>query len=125
MVDAYIPQSLRGHPFRLAGPVTCFNLGRFELAALLSFNPGENAFVGPDASFKTKGLSGSGKAVQKILGHTDIAITSQFYTDATLEDQRRAMEQGSKIQANRRRCWSAQARGRRDELTCATQFSCA
>ena len=41
--------------------------------------------------------TGNLEAVQKILGHTDIAITSRFYTDATLEDQRQAMEQGSEI----------------------------
>lgn len=36
--------------------------------------------------------TGNLKAVQKILGHSDIAITAKFYTDATLEDQRAAME---------------------------------
>lgn len=36
--------------------------------------------------------TGNLKAVQKILGHSDIAITAKFYTDALLEDQRAAME---------------------------------
>jgi site-specific recombinase XerD len=35
---------------------------------------------------------GNLRVVQKILGHTDIAITAKFYTDATLEDMRAAME---------------------------------
>ena len=30
--------------------------------------------------------------VQKILGHSDIAITAKFYTDATIDDMRNAME---------------------------------
>jgi site-specific recombinase XerD len=30
--------------------------------------------------------------VQKLLGHTDVAITAKFYTDATVEDLRVAME---------------------------------
>ena len=32
------------------------------------------------------------RVVQKILGHSDIAITAKFYTDATVEDMRAAME---------------------------------
>ena len=32
------------------------------------------------------------RVVQKILGHADIAITAKFYTDATVEDMRDAME---------------------------------
>jgi integrase len=43
--------------------------------------------------------TGNLKAVQKILGHTDIAITARFYTDATLEDQRAAMEATAKASA--------------------------
>lgn len=39
--------------------------------------------------------TGNLKAVQKILFHTDIAITAKFYTDATIDDMRAAMEAGS------------------------------
>jgi integrase len=38
--------------------------------------------------------TGNLKAVQKVLGHSDIAITAKFYTDANTEDQRAAMEAG-------------------------------
>jgi len=43
-------------------------------------------------------LRGTGnlKAVQKLLGHTDIAITAKFYTDANVEDLRAAMEASHK-----------------------------
>jgi integrase len=41
---------------------------------------------------RTLRKTGNLKVVQKILGHTDIAITAKFYTDATLEDMRAAME---------------------------------
>jgi len=40
---------------------------------------------------KTRNL----KAVQKLLGHTDIRTTSLFYTDALVEDLREAMEEAS------------------------------
>ena len=40
---------------------------------------------------KTRNL----KAVQKLLGHTDIRTTAQFYTDALVEDLRQAMEEAS------------------------------
>lgn len=40
---------------------------------------------------KTRNL----KAVQKLLGHTDIRTTAQFYTDALVEDLRQAMAQAS------------------------------
>lgn len=41
---------------------------------------------------RTLRKTGNLRVVQKILGHTDIAITAKFYTDATLEDMRAAME---------------------------------
>lgn len=41
---------------------------------------------------RTLRKTGNLRVVQKILGHTDIAITARFYTDATLEDMREAME---------------------------------
>jgi integrase len=41
---------------------------------------------------RTLRKTGNLRVVQKILGHTDIAITAKFYTDATLEDMREAME---------------------------------
>lgn len=41
---------------------------------------------------RTLRATGNLKVVQKLLGHTDIAITAKFYTDATLEDLRAAME---------------------------------
>jgi len=41
---------------------------------------------------RTLRQTGNLRVVQKILGHTDIAITARFYTDATLEDMRAAME---------------------------------
>jgi site-specific recombinase XerD len=40
---------------------------------------------------KTRNL----KAVQKLLGHTDIRATAQFYTDALVEDLRQAMAEAS------------------------------
>jgi integrase len=39
--------------------------------------------------------TGNLKHAQKLLGHSDIAITAKFYTDALLEDLRGAMEQTS------------------------------
>jgi len=44
------------------------------------------------AGMRTLRATGNLKVVQKLLGHTDIAITAKFYTDATLEDLRSAME---------------------------------
>ncbi len=41
---------------------------------------------------RTLRRTGNLKVVQKILGHTEIAITAKFYTDATVEDMRAAME---------------------------------
>jgi integrase len=41
---------------------------------------------------RTLRATGNLRVVQKILGHADIAITAKFYTDATLEDMRGAME---------------------------------
>jgi integrase len=41
---------------------------------------------------RTLRKTGNLRVVQKILGHTDIAITAKFYTDATLEDMRAAMD---------------------------------
>jgi integrase len=41
---------------------------------------------------RTLRATGNLKVVQKLLGHSDIAITARFYTDATLEDLRGAME---------------------------------
>jgi integrase len=41
---------------------------------------------------RTLRATGNLKLVQKLLGHTDIAITAKFYTDATLEDLRAGME---------------------------------
>ncbi|MCK1460931.1 tyrosine-type recombinase/integrase [Bradyrhizobium sp. 2] len=41
---------------------------------------------------RTLRRTGNLRVVQKILGHTDIAITAKFYTDATVEDMRAAME---------------------------------
>jgi integrase len=44
------------------------------------------------AAMRTLRATGNLRLVQKLLGHTDIAITARFYTDATLEDLRSAME---------------------------------
>lgn len=44
------------------------------------------------AGMRTLRKTGNLRVVQKILGHTDIAITAKFYTDATVEDMRAAME---------------------------------
>lgn len=41
---------------------------------------------------RTLRKTGNLRVVQKILGHTDIAITAKFYTDANVEDMRAAME---------------------------------
>lgn len=41
---------------------------------------------------RTLRKTGNLRVVQKILGHSDIAITAKFYTDATVEDMRAAME---------------------------------
>lgn len=41
---------------------------------------------------RTLRKTGNLKLVQKLLGHTDIATTAKFYTDATLEDLRAGME---------------------------------
>lgn len=41
---------------------------------------------------RTLRKTGNLRVVQKILGHTDIAITAKFYTDASVEDMRAAME---------------------------------
>lgn len=41
---------------------------------------------------RTLRQTGNLRVVQKILGHTDIKITAQFYTDATVDDMRAAME---------------------------------
>jgi len=41
---------------------------------------------------RTLRATGNLRVVQKILGHTDIAITAKFYTDATVDDMRSAME---------------------------------
>jgi site-specific recombinase XerD len=41
---------------------------------------------------RTLRATGNLRIVQKILGHTDIAITAKFYTDATVDDMRSAME---------------------------------
>lgn len=41
---------------------------------------------------RTLRANGNLKLVQKLLGHSDIAITAKFYTDATLEDMRAGME---------------------------------
>lgn len=41
---------------------------------------------------RTLRTTGNLKVVQKILGHSDIAITAKFYTDATVDDMRAAME---------------------------------
>ncbi|MET4716296.1 integrase [Bradyrhizobium japonicum] len=41
---------------------------------------------------RTLRKTGNLRVVQKILGHTDIAITAKLYTDATVEDMRAAME---------------------------------
>ena len=47
---------------------------------------------------RTLRATGNLKVVQKLLGHTDIAITAKFYTDATLEDLRGAMETTAQAQ---------------------------
>lgn len=44
---------------------------------------------------RTLRRTGNLKLVQKLLGHTDIATTARFYTDATLEDLREGMEAAS------------------------------
>lgn len=44
------------------------------------------------AGMRTMRKTGNLKVVQKLLGHTDIAVTAKFYTDATVEDLRQAME---------------------------------
>lgn len=41
---------------------------------------------------RTLRKTGNLKIVQVLLGHTDIAVTAKFYTDATVEDLRAAME---------------------------------
>lgn len=41
---------------------------------------------------RTLRRTGNLRLVQKLLGHTDIATTAKFYTDATLEDLRAGME---------------------------------
>jgi integrase len=41
---------------------------------------------------RTLRKTGNLRVVQKILGHTDIAITAKFYTDANVEDMRAAMD---------------------------------
>ncbi len=41
---------------------------------------------------RTLRSTGNLRVVQKLLGHSDIAITARFYTDATLDDLRGAME---------------------------------
>lgn len=41
---------------------------------------------------RTLRATGNLRLVQKLLGHTDIAITAKFYTDATIEDLRAGME---------------------------------
>jgi len=48
------------------------------------------------AGMRTLRGTGNLKAVQKLLGHTDIAITAKFYTDANVEDLRAAMEASHK-----------------------------
>ena len=44
------------------------------------------------AGMRTLRATGNLRVVQKILGHSDIAIKAKFYTDATVEDIRQAME---------------------------------
>lgn len=44
---------------------------------------------------RTLRQTGNLRLVQKLLGHTDIATTARFYTDATLEDLREGMEAAS------------------------------
>jgi integrase len=43
--------------------------------------------------------TGNLRVVQKLLGHTDISVTSKFYTDALVEDLRQAMEATSSARA--------------------------
>ena len=46
--------------------------------------------------------TGSLKAAQRLLGHSDIATTSRFYVDALVDDVRDAMEATEHYQAAKR-----------------------
>jgi len=54
------------------------------------------------AGMRTVRATGSLKAAQRLLGHSDIATTSRFYVDALVDDVRDAMEATSRHQAAKR-----------------------
>lgn len=54
------------------------------------------------AGMRTVRATGSLKAAQRLLGHSDIATTSRFYVDALVDDVRDAMEATARHQTARR-----------------------
>ena len=54
------------------------------------------------AGMRTVRATGSLKAAQRLLGHSDIATTSRFYVDALVDDVRDAMEATERHQAAKR-----------------------
>ncbi|WP_224497137.1 tyrosine-type recombinase/integrase [Bradyrhizobium septentrionale] len=51
---------------------------------------------------RTLRATGNLRIVYELLGHSTIAITSEFYTDATVDDVRAAMERTAEAQQRRR-----------------------
>jgi integrase len=59
------------------------------------------------AGMRTVRATGSLKAAQRLLGHSDIATTSRFYVDALVDDVRDAMEATERHQAEKREAKAA------------------
>jgi integrase len=77
-------------------PITYYGLGSHMRRAWK--RAGVNARIHDmrhTTGMRTLRKTGNLKLVQKLLGHTDIATTARFYTDATLEDLRAGMEAAS------------------------------
>jgi len=90
-----IPKGRPGENERVKGqryPITYWGMGSNQR---LWKKAGVNARIHDlrhTTGMRTLRKTGNLRIVQKLLGHTDIAITAKFYTDATLEDLRGAME---------------------------------
>jgi integrase len=72
------------------------------------------------AGMRTVRATGSLKAAQRLLGHSDIATTSRFYVDALVDDVRDAMEATERHQAAKREEKAAREAGESPAKTAAT-----
>jgi integrase len=98
-VFTYVAQRTRNIPkgkmMRIKGqryPITYTGLGSNKRVWIKAGVEARIHDLRHTTGMRTLRATGNLKVVQKLLGHTDIAITAKFYTDATLEDLRTAME---------------------------------